>query len=108
MIIYKATNKINGKVYIGQTIKTLSERIKSHKSHSKTRKSIFYSAIIKYGFEIFEWKIIDFAKTHKELDNQEKYYIKLYDSMNIEKGYNMTEGGDHCILYGEKNGFIRD
>ena len=48
----------------------------------------------KYGEENFTLEIIDFAETYEELKEREKYWIKQYDSMNREKGYNLTEGGD--------------
>lgn len=53
MIIYKATNKINGKVYIGQSHKSLEERMRRHKNDSIRQDSYFYRAIRKYGWENF-------------------------------------------------------
>lgn len=50
--------------------------------------------MVKYGEENFTLEIIDFADTYEELKEKEKYWIKQYDSMNREKGYNLTEGGD--------------
>lgn len=98
MIVYKATNKINGKIYIGITTKTLEHRRKIHIRDSKKVDTYFYRAIRKYGEDNFEWEIIDTAETKKELEELEKYYIKLYDSFdNKEKGYNTTSGG--CSLY---------
>lgn len=49
MLIYKATNKINGKIYIGQTHKSLEERKMCHKHDSKNIDTYFYRAIRKYG-----------------------------------------------------------
>lgn len=95
MLIYKATNIINGKVYIGQTSKTLEERKKAHKKDSQRLDTYFYRAIRKYGWESFEWEVLqDSISTREELDQLEKYYIKLYDSFdNPEKGYNTQSGG---------------
>jgi group I intron endonuclease len=95
MLIYKATNKINNKVYIGQTTLTLEERKKYHKSAYKTHDYYFYRAIRKYGWDNFEWEVLDeSAKTEDELDYLEEYYISLYDSFdNKEKGYNTQSGG---------------
>lgn len=97
MLIYKATNLINNKVYIGQTTKTLEERMKRHKQDSKKLDTYFYRAIRKYGWENFKWEIIhDNIQTEDELDNLEAYYISLYDSFdNKEKGYNTQSGGKH-------------
>ena len=94
MIIYKITNLINQKVYIGQTTKSLEERMLQHRnafvSHQKT---YLYGAMHKYGWDNFKFEVIDTsAQTKEELDNLERYYISKYNSM--VEGYNMTEGGD--------------
>lgn len=81
MIIYKATNKINGKVYIGQTEKDLEWRKNKHKQDSKRIDTYFYRAINKYGWDNFEWEVIDnTAQNRKELNELEKYYIAQYQS----------------------------
>ena len=97
MIIYKATNKINGKVYIGQSIHSLEWRMKKHKQDSLRMDTYFYRAIRKYGWSSFEWTIVDDTATSKEELNQlEQYYIKQYNSFNNkEKGYNSTSGGEY-------------
>lgn len=91
MIVYKAKNKLNNKCYIGKTTKSLEERMGQHIKHSEKGKSKFFKALKSYGADNFEWEIIYTAKTLNELDEKEKYYIKLYDSIN--DGYNMVEGG---------------
>lgn len=94
MIVYKATNKINNKVYIGITTKTLEHRMKIHLRDSKNKDTYFYRAIRKYGFDNFTWEIIDTASTVKELEEKEKYYISIYNSFdNKELGYNTQSGG---------------
>ena len=94
MIIYKATNKINGKCYVGKTIKTLNERIIRHLSYvNRGSKLYFHRAIRKYGKENFRWTILEICFTKKELNKKEQYYIKHFNSFGIG-GYNMTEGGD--------------
>lgn len=97
MIIYKITNKINGKVYIGQTIKSLDERIKGHLSKvNQGSTTHIHNAIRKYGWDNFQVEIIDTAQCQDELDMLEKYYIKQYDSVN--SGYNLSFGGDdNCM-----------
>ena len=90
--IYKITNNINGKVYIGQTTRTIKDRWKQHinDSKSKTNLPYFHKAINKYGPENFSIeKIIEAPQS--ELDELEIFYIKKYDSYN--NGYNMTLGG---------------
>jgi len=92
-IIYKATNKLNNKIYIGQTIKTLTERKKSHQASAKhNSKYHFHNAIRKYGFENFNWEILKKGITNKkQLDKLEIKYIKDYNSIKI--GYNISTGG---------------
>lgn len=99
MIIYKIINKINKKVYIGQTIKTFKERFKRHMSDSLNYRidTKFSRAIRKYGQNNFIGYIIDTAITQEELDEKECYWIKYYDSVN--KGYNMTDGAVDANTY---------
>lgn len=95
MIVYKITNKINNKVYIGITIRTLQERWNEHRSRIEERKHChLYAAMLQYGVENFIIEQIDSALTKEELYEKEQYYISLYDSQNPNKGYNMTSGGD--------------
>lgn len=97
MIIYKATNKINGKMYIGQTTHTLEWRKKKHLQDSKRMDSYFYRAINKYGWDNFEWEILDStATTKEELNILEKRYIAQYGTFDDKtKGYNSTSGGEY-------------
>ena len=89
--IYKATNQVNKKVYIGFT-SSWPNRIRSHKIHYKKRKTKFYSAIKKYGWENFTWCIL-YQSSNKEhcLNEMEQHFINEYNS--IESGYNMNKGG---------------
>jgi group I intron endonuclease len=94
--IYKATNLINGKIYVGQTTKSLKVRIKSHYDSHKTPKIIFHKALKKYGFENFEWCVIDSANSQNELDIKEKFWIEFYQTYigyKHSNGYNATTGG---------------
>ncbi len=91
-IVYKATSP-SGKVYIGITITTLKERIRTHlRGVKKGFKIAFHEAIRKYDLKNIKWEIIDTAKTWDELCKLETKYIKLYDSYN--NGYNLTLGGE--------------
>lgn len=97
--MYLSTNKLNGKVYIGITTRTLRERIGSHISSSRTSSShnyYFSNAILKYGPDSFEWEIIDTGFSEDELNEKEIFYIDLYQSYLRENGYNLTYGGDGC------------
>jgi group I intron endonuclease len=92
MIIYKCQNKISGKVYIGQTIKSLTNRIEQHiKVANRKSKSKFHKALISYGIDNFDWIIIDTANTKDELNKLEIDYIQKYNC--IDDGYNMVDGG---------------
>ena len=91
MIIYKVTNKLNGKIYIGQTSRTLNIRMAEHLANKRT--SYFDRALQKYGIENFNVEIIDEVDTKKELDQLEQYYIQFFNS-KVPNGYNMTDGGE--------------
>jgi len=94
MIIYKATNKINGKRYIGRTIKSLNTRISSHLGDALANKYNihFHSALRKYGADGFDWDIIAECDDIDELNRLEIFFIGQYDTYN--SGYNMTLGGE--------------
>lgn len=101
-VVYMFTNKLNGKMYIGQTIHE-DLRIKHHlyaASHPNTKNEgqPFVQALRKYGIDSFDYTrlfvtddIDDKNELRRILEEKEQYYIKEYDSVN--KGYNMTEGG---------------
>ena len=93
MIIYKSTNKITGKVYIGQTKNTLDKRIKGHLKESKLESNRpFMLSIKKYGVDNFIFETIDSANNLDELNDKEIYWINFYNSVS-PNGYNVTGGG---------------
>ena len=94
MIIYKAENKINGRIYIGKTVSDLTCRKRGHfKSAEKDSKLVFHCAIRKYGEENFEFSVLEECSSEFDLNTKEKLYISKYDSI-LPNGYNMTPGGD--------------
>ena len=95
MIIYKIENKVNGKIYIGQTVGTLEHRLSQHKSNSK-KKSVIGDAIQKYGWENFRAEIIDYAESIDELNKKEIYWIGYYKSIS-PNGYNLELGGRNAL-----------
>ena len=99
MIIYKYTNKLNGKIYIGQTVRTLEERLKEHMRKNKT---IIDKALNKYGIDNFEIEILCKCNDVNELNEKEIYYIKLYNSL-IPNGYNQCYGGGNTMGYHHKD-----
>ena len=90
MFIYKITNKINNKSYIGQTINTPEARWKRHQSDALSNRlnTHFAQAIRKYGVDNFVLEVIDTASTQEELTEKESYWIRYYNS--ISEGYNET------------------
>ena len=98
-VIYKITNKINGKCYIGQTKNSLRKRLLSHISHAKvntkSKKHYFQYALLKYGINNFEVDILEICET-KQLNSKEIYWISKYNSHDSKFGYNCTFGGDGC------------
>lgn len=94
--IYKITNKINGKVYIGKTKNSVCNRFKQHlRCAQKGTNRYLYDAMNHYGYDAFEVEVLEEAIS-SELSDLEKYYIKKFDSLNPLNGYNMTEGGEYC------------
>lgn len=93
-VIYKATNMVNGKVYIGLTTQGLKVRKRRHRGDALSGKSnlVFHIAIRKYGWDNFKWEIIDTAERADELNDKEVYWISYYDS--YRNGYNSTLGGE--------------
>lgn len=99
MLIYKITNRINNKIYIGQTTQTLSGKIHNYKSEVKFYKGnprLIILAMRKYGFENFSFEIVeDNIQTKEELDEREIYYIRFFDcQIDNGKGYNLENGGN--------------
>jgi len=92
MIIYKITNKINGKIYIGQTTRSLNKRWKEH-LYNTTNCSKLYKAIRKYGPDNFTIEEIDGANSQSELNYKEWLLIHKFNSLDRDRGYNLREGG---------------
>ena len=104
--IYKITNNINGKIYIGQS-KNTQERWKSHCKPSRDN-SVIDKAINFYGKENFTLEIIESEITN--YNEREIYWIKYYNC-KVPNGYNITDGGENPpVFYGTKhpNASIKD
>ena len=89
--IYMHKNKINGKMYIGQTSKSLNRRWNNGKGYVNC--PYFNHAIEKYGWENFEHILLHDGLSKNEADELEKYYIREYKSYMPEHGYNISLGG---------------
>lgn len=97
--IYKITNTLNDKVYIGQTIKTVEKRFQQHKNNSNKpyfSQIVLYKAFNKYGIENFTCEEIE-EVDDSLLDEREKYWIEYFNS--YFEGYNSTLGGRATNLY---------
>lgn len=95
MIIYTFKNKLNDKVYVGQTCRTFKERMGEHLRHKNT---VLGKALAKYGIDNFEYKIIDEAKTIEELNEKEIFWIEKLNSIT-PYGYNLCKGGNNTLGY---------
>ena len=97
--IYKITNTLNNKIYIGQTIKTVDKRFQQHKNNINKdyfSQIVLYKAFKKYGIENFICEEIE-EVPNELLDEREKYWIEYYNS--YFEGYNSTLGGRAIKLY---------
>lgn len=88
-VIYKITNLLNGKCYVGQTI-DLKERLRKHK---KNKKSVLGQAIQKYGWENFSYEVLESDIPRDMLDEREIFYIAENNCV-APNGYNLTKGGN--------------
>jgi hypothetical protein len=92
-IVYKASNIMNGKIYIGQTIRSLEQRKSAHASSAKQGSNLrFHQAIRKYGIDLFDFQIL-FESDLESVRKKEEEFILQFDSTNFEKGYNARPGG---------------
>lgn len=95
--IYKITNTINGRSYIGQTIQNVKERFYQHcatKCSKAVSNMAIHRAIKKYGKSNFTVEVIEEIDS-ANLNDRERYWIKYYNSYN--NGYNSTKGGQDGI-----------
>lgn len=100
-IIYKVTNLINGKIYIGKTMLSLKERRNRHiyNSLKENRKNYFHRSIRKYGKENFKWEIVYECDDELLLNVMETMKIIVNHSYVTEGGYNLTWGGEGSCGY---------
>lgn len=99
MIIYKITNILNNKCYIGQTIKNLNHRINRHFYNASIKiNHPLYDSINKYGKESFLIEVLETCDSLDNLNLREIHYISLYKSTDRNFGYNLTSGGKNCPM----------
>ena len=98
VLIYKITNTVNGKIYVGQTVRTLEERKWQHINTAKhCHKNHLYNAMRKYGIENFKFEKICDVDNIEDLNILERYYIAKYNC--IKDGYNMVDGGNNNVMF---------
>lgn len=98
--LYKITNKINGKVYIGQTIHP-DKRWWEHCNRAENGLDNYpiHCAIKKYGKENFDFEILEWSEDY---NNRERELIIEFNSL-CPNGYNVSKGGSSPVMYGEEH-----
>lgn len=97
--IYKISNDINSKVYIGQTVQDVKKRFYNHCGKDNRNENMAIKrAIQKYGKEHFKIEIIEDDILKENLNEREMYWIAFYKSNDSEFGYNLTRGGNCTIV----------
>ena len=97
MIIYKITNIVNGKTYIGQTVQQ-NPKMRWYDHCARAKKGVNHplcNAINKYGIENFIWEVVDSADTINQLNMLEEQYVAKYDT--IKHGYNIRAAGGNKL-----------
>lgn len=103
--IYKITNRVNGKAYIGQS-NNCHRRFQEHIRGSQPYISLIHLAIKKYGIQNFNFEVIE--KDIEDYNEKEKFWIKYYQTDKRDFGYNILEGGENPpILQGEDSYFAK-
>lgn len=93
-VIYKITNNLNGKIYIGQT-KNFNRRINEYKHRSKKKDCCNYhilEVMHDIGFDNFKYEIIDYTTDKDDANIKESLWISEYNSNDSQYGYNMSSG----------------
>lgn len=106
--IYKITNKVDGKFYIGSTV-DFNKRRATHRYELKANKhhnEYLQNAYNKYGIENFKFSILEIVENEEELRSKEQYYIDSLDACNRKIGYNLnTNANGGGGAKGERNGW---
>lgn len=103
--IYKITNKVDNKIYIGKTTKSIQKRFREHIVEANRYKncidqgqqfeyeSRLYPAMIKYGYDNFKIEEVELLNESDDINEKEIFYIRFYNSLNPDVGYNISAGG---------------
>ena len=93
-VIYKITNKINGKSYVGKTTTPLKQRLASHKCAD----TVIGKAIRKYGWKNFSVEVLEECDTKEQLNERDFFWIAALNC-KTPNGYNRSDGGDEPTGY---------
>lgn len=104
LLIYKVINKVNNKVYVGQTTRSLEERKIQHLSNAdRGCNFIFHRAIRKHGEDNFDWVVLEKCSNIDKLNKREEQWIKKLNTIS-PNGYNLRSGGENSSVHiGTKN-----
>lgn len=98
MLVYKATNLINGKVYVGKTVRSLSHAKARHKLRAKGGcVTKLYNSMRKHGFDNFSWEVAYRGCSNEDICMMEVTLIRELQCRDSEFGYNMTDGGEGTV-----------
>lgn len=91
-VIYKITNLVNGKIYIGQTKNNVELRFYQHRYSD----SVIGKAIRKYGIKNFKIDIVEECESFEKMNEREIFWIKELNC-KYPNGYNLTDGGEGVV-----------
>lgn len=97
-LVYRLTNTVNGKVYIGQTTKPLAVRWASHVSARRSKCRLVAHAILKYGPGTFKVEALGYCPDRETLDEAERLFIEVHGSLS-PGGYNLSSGGESAFTH---------
>lgn len=102
MYVYKVTDMVNGKIYVGRT-KNFKERVRYHQTRYDNKKEYnkpLYKAMREHGVENFRFEIIKSGLTDSESNKLESEMIKELHSLISENGYNVSPGDNFYRVRG--------
>jgi len=93
--VYMLKNTVNGKIYIGATIKPLKTRMNEHRHSAKKKTSRLYKCMREEGIDKFKISLLRYCETESDMHELEIRLISLFNSTDAEFGYNISTGGKY-------------